>query len=251
MVKTSKIAKAPIKGAPTNPSTCNTPNTLNPKRFTQTAMTYVRKHPRVVFTCINLVVLFLAYWRFCFNVHFSMDTYAVYDVDDAITNIRNGRVLGFVIGKLNYLLNLSNTNVQLAITALFLLVLAICAANLAYRFCAFKASNKASRNKNNKVQAQANNFKHSAYANPKSVNSRKNLPSPQKAFPFSFSTGLVINLAIVLIFTNGFFLDWMRFVECYTMLYAPAIILLTAAVLLTFNNKVITLSLSLSLARRI
>ncbi len=249
MVKTTKAAKAPIEYASASPAKQNVSKKFGVKRFAANCTAQLRKHPRVVFTCINLVVLFLAYWRFCFNVHFSMDTYAVYDVDDAITNIRNGRVLGFVIGKLNYLLNLSNTNVQLAITALFLLVLAICAANLAYRFCAFKASNKASRNKNNKVQAQANNFKHSAYANPKSVNSRKNLPSPQKAFPFSFSTGLVINLAIVLIFTNGFFLDWMRFVECYTMLYAPAIILLTAAVLLTFNNKVITLSLSL--ARRI
>lgn len=159
------------------------------KEFTR----WLNLHPKTWITCINLLVLTLAYWRF-FNVHYSADTYIVYYLDDAIVNIKSGRPLGFVASKLNYFLSLNTPEAQPFVTFLFLLTVAICTTFLTSAF-----------------------IKHS-----------KQKPTAIKM--------LICDLIVALVFVNGFFLDWMRFPETYTMLYAPALILLTIATFLTLGN---------------
>ncbi len=45
------------------------------------------------------------------------------------------------------------------------------------------------------------------------------------------------DLAILLIFVNGFFLDWLRFPEVCLVLYGPTIVLLAFALRFTFTEK--------------
>lgn len=222
---------------PTKRKTINVANSDNknsPRNTLSKCAGLLQTHPKTTFSCINFIILMLAYWRF-FNVHYSADTYVVYYLDDSSVNIINSRPLGFLAAKLNYLFNINQPNAEFGVTLFFLLVLAICAALLAYKYCRLFEISAASENRKRRNSDTEKERK--LY----SKNETKQLLHPEtNIMQSNFFTCLTINLAVILIFTNTYFIDWMRFVECYTMIYAPAIALMTLAFLFTFKEKPIT-----------
>ena len=178
----------------------------------------LQKHLKTTFFCLNFIILLLSYWRF-FKVHYSADTYVVYSHDESLVSIINSRPLGYVAGKLNYFFNLNQADAQWFVTLLFLLVISVCVAYLACSFCAISVRNEVSKRIEQKSEEWVN----------------------MKLFCVNISSmlviGAVIDLAVLVIFVNGFFLDWMRFPECYIQLYAPSIVLITLAFLFTFYKK--------------
>ena len=212
--KTINVANSDNKNSPTKRKNINVSrgnSNKSPKNALSKCPALLQTHPKTTFSCINFIILLLAYWRF-FNVHYSVDTYTVYSGDDPLGHFTNSRPLGYLAAKLTQFLNLENPETQWIVTLLFLVVIAICAAHLACRYSALLTCGTA-RNQNNVKPIR-------------SINTTNKL-----------LTCTTINLSIILIFTNGFFLDWMRFVECYTVLYAPATALMSLAFLFTFPEK--------------
>lgn len=144
---------------------------------------------------LNMGVLLLSYGTFL-RVHYSGDTYAVYARDDSLVNIRNGRPLGFLFAKGAYLLNIQKAAVQPLMTVLFLLLISTCVAVV--------AGHLISGGDSSADCARASRFK-----------------------------VLLADLALLILFVNGFFLDWMRFPECYVMIYGPALFFVFCALYVT------------------
>ena len=148
---------------------------------------------------LNLLLLLLSYGALL-RVHYSGDTYIVYALDDSLVNIRNGRPLGYLFAKGAYFLNLQRATVQPLMTVLFLVLISVCVAVLAAHvaLCCEK----------------------------------EELCSP---IALSLARLFLVDLAVLIVFVNGFFLDWMRFPECYVMIYGPALFFTFAALYLTVS----------------
>lgn len=131
----------------------------------------------------NVAILLFSY-GFFLHVHYSGDTYIVYSLDDSLVNIRNGRPLGFLLAKVAYSLGLQNASVQPLVTFFAFVLISGCVAALAFHI--------------------AQSFKLTSI-----------WPNIGGALVF-------VDLALLIIFVNGYFLDWMRFPERYIMIYGPA-----------------------------